>query len=100
MQAPDRVVLSDLWWLATAAAPAYQDKQILFVGNSRQSIPHLMQAITQAGIQTFSWIGLGSNLITQAMREEGYVPMQGPPMRTVYNLQALRFERSEIPESH
>ena len=97
VQTQDPVIVTGVWWIATAAAPVYPERQFLYYGRDpSRTLTPLLERMRVDGVERFTWIGRSPPEIVEQATDAGYVPLVPTLTRTAYDLyrmQYVSFER-------
>ncbi|MBV9865336.1 MAG: hypothetical protein JO316_08305 [Abitibacteriaceae bacterium] len=95
--APDKVIVSSVWWAGMNAAPIYMDKQMLYAGDPDHPAPPLFERMRQAGIKNYTLLGFQPYDLANFSGAVGYVPIPDTIRDTTLYLRLNRFELSPGP---
>ena len=90
VQTQDPVIVTGVWWIATAAAPVYPERQFLYADPSRTPTP-LLERMRVDGVERFTWIGRSPREIVEQATDAGYVPLVTTLTRTAYDLYRMQY---------
>ena len=97
VQTRDPVILTGVWWIATAAAPVYPERQFLYYGRDpSRTLTPLLERMRVDGVERFTWIGRSPPEIAEQATDAGYAPLVPTLTRAAYDLyrmQYVSFER-------
>lgn len=91
-RAPDKVVVSSIWWAAMNAAPAYMNKQILYAGDPSHPATPLFAQMRAAGIKSYTLVGTAPDELSFFSGPFGYRPIPNTVQATSLNLRLNRYQ--------
>jgi hypothetical protein len=94
---PDEVIVSMVWWAPVNAAAIYNQKKILYAGDSEHPAPALMLRLANANVQAFTLLSPNPNDLAGVAGAFYYVPVRGAIRPTSQNLYFNRFVRVPKP---
>jgi hypothetical protein len=89
--APDRTVVTSVWWAATSGAPAYPKKQIVSAEDEQHPAPELFGRMRAENVRTFTLLGRGLNDLIDFAIPAGYVPIRDSQRATPMRLITRRY---------